>query len=133
MRVNIIRDSTNSGVSNSKFTRGDTDFVRVRIAGQSVLPNNFGFKFTVKTNAIDPDSAAVISKSSAEGGGIVVSAINSNLIEAVIAITSTDTESLSDGDELIYDIQMKTISPASVRTLEKGKFKIEADITQDND
>ncbi|MEW6494507.1 MAG: hypothetical protein AB1589_18620 [Cyanobacteriota bacterium] len=133
MRVNIIRDSTSGGVNNSKFIRGDTESIRVRIAGQSITPANFGFKFTAKVSVSDPDGDAVISKSSAVSGGIVVSAINSNLIEAVIAIASTDTELLGDGDELIYDIQMTTVTPASVRTLEKGKFKIEADITLDND
>ena len=133
MRVNIIRDSTSSRVNSSKFIRGDTETIRVRIAGQTLTPSNFGFKFTAKANISDPDIDAVISKSSADGGGIVVSAINSNVIEAAIAIASTDTELLMDGDELIYDIQMTTTSPISVRTLEKGKFRIEADITQDND
>jgi hypothetical protein len=133
VRVLISRDSINSSLNNSKLIRGDTESIRVRIAGQSILPANFSFKFTAKMSATDTDGDAIISKSSATSGGITVSAINSNLIEAVIAIASTDTELLNDGDELLYDIQMTTVSPVSVRTLEKGRFRIEADITQENE
>ncbi|ALF52237.1 hypothetical protein ACX27_04225 [Nostoc piscinale CENA21] len=132
MRFVITKDSTRSSPKNSTFIRGDTEVIRVRITGQSLDPENFSFKFTAKVNISDPDGDAVISKSSASGGGITISAINPNVIEAVIAIASSDTELLMDGDELFYDIQMKTTSPVSTRTLEKGKFKIEADITQDD-
>lgn len=133
MRVVITKDSTRSSPKNSTFTRGDTETIRVRIAGQTLDPANFSFKFTAKVSVSDPDGDAVISKTSATGGGITVSAINPNVVEAAIAIASGDTELLIDGDELFYDIQMRTTTPASIRTLEKGKFKIEADITQDND
>lgn len=133
MRAIITRDSNNSGVKNSTFIRGDTETIRVRIAGQSLNPANFGFKFTAKASTLDLDESAIIQKSNAEGGGITITALNTNTIEAVIEIASSDTESLMDGDELFYDIQMTTVSPVSVRTLEKGKFKIEGDITLSNE
>ncbi len=133
MRAVISKDSNSGSVKNSTFIRGDTETIRVRISGQSLSPDNFGFKFTAKADINEPDASAIIQKSSVVGGGIAITALNPNVIEAVIAIVSSDTELLMDGDELYYDIQMKTTSPASVRTLEKGKFKIEADVTQDND
>lgn len=133
MKFSIIRDSTNGEVKNSTFIRGDTETIRVRISGQSLNPDNFGFKFTAKADINEPDASAIIQKSSAPEGGIAINALNPNVIEAVIAIASSDTELLMDGDELFYDIQMTTTSPVSVRTLEKGKFNIEGDITLENE
>ncbi|MBD2364528.1 hypothetical protein H6G36_25700 [Anabaena minutissima FACHB-250] len=133
MRAVITKDSNSGGVKNSTFMRGDTETIRVRISGQSLSPDNFGFKFTAKASIADSDTSAIIQKSSAVDGGITITALNPNVIEAAIAIASSDTESLMDGDELFYDIQMTTTSPISVRTLEKGKFKIEGDITLENE
>lgn len=131
MKATIKRDVTGGGINNSRFIRGDTDNIRVRVFGQSLDTENVTFKFTAKASIKDPDIEAVIQKSS-PSSGITVSLINPNTIEAVIAIASSDTELLGNGDQLFYDIQMTTISPATVRTLDKGKFSIEADITQVN-
>lgn len=133
MKATITRDSNSGAMKNSTFIRGDTEIIRVRISGQSLNPANFGFKFTAKASAVDVDESAIIQKSNANGGGITITALNTNTIEAAIEIASSDTESLVDGDELFYDIQMTTASPVSVRTLEKGKFKIEGDITLSNE
>ncbi|KYC42065.1 hypothetical protein WA1_18865 [Scytonema hofmannii PCC 7110] len=132
MRATIFRESSSGSVNNSKFTRGDTENIKVRLVGQSLVAANFSFTFTAKINPSDPDGDAIIQKTSATNGGITVASVASNMLEATIAIASTDTEILKQDDELFYDIQMKTTTPVSVRTLEKGKFFIEADVTQTN-
>lgn len=130
MKATIFKESTNGGINNTSFIRGDTENLKVRLVGQSLVAANFSFKFTAKVNVADPDSDAIIQKSSATGGGITVALVASNILEATIAIASTDTENLQGGDELFYDIQMTSTTPVSVRTLDKGKFRIEADITR---
>lgn len=130
MKATIRRDSTGGGVNNSRFIRGDTENIRIRVFGQSLEPENFSFKFTAKTSAELPDAEATIQKTSSSG--IAVSVISPNVVEAVIAIASSDTELLMDGDRLFYDIQLATISPVLVWTLDKGRFQIVGDITQDN-
>lgn len=130
MRVFIKKESNNSSLKNSKLIRGDTENIIVRLNGQGLLIDNFEFKFTCKVNESDSDGDALIQKSS--GSGITLTQVSNTVIEAKIAIDSADTEPLLDKDKLFYDIQMKMLSPLSVRTLEKGVFEIEADITQDN-
>jgi len=130
MRALITRESTGGSLSNARLMRGDTENIVIRISGQNLLVANFGFKFTCKVNATDTDGDAIIQKT--QSSGITVNQISDTLIEAVIAIASSDTEALLHGDKLYYDIQMTTVTPVSVRTLQKSFFTIEADITTDN-
>jgi hypothetical protein len=130
MRVSIVKESNNAGLNNSKLIRGDTENLIIRITGQSLVVTNYGFTFTAKVSEADPDSSAIIQKTSASGGGIAVTLPAPNLLEAVVSLSPTDTSALMHGDELCYDFQMSTVSPVSTRTLEKGKFKIEGDITR---
>lgn len=132
MRANIVRKSTNSSLNRSKFIRGDSEEIIVKITGQSLVLTNFGFTFTAKISPNDPDSSAIIQKTTATGEGITATLPAPNQLEAVIAILPADSEILMDGDKIYYDIQMTTASPASTRTLEKGYFTIEGDITLDN-
>jgi hypothetical protein len=128
MRASIIRESTNSKLNNSKLIRGDTERIIIRVVGQSLVLANYGFTFTAKIDPNDADGEAIIQKTFANSG-ITASLVAPNLLEAVITILPDDTSSLVDGDELFYDIQMSTSSPASTRTLEMGKFQIKGDIT----
>jgi hypothetical protein len=130
MRSNITKESSNTGLNNSKLMRGDTEKFIIRITGQSLVITNFGFTFTAKVDENDPDSAAIIQKTTATNGGITVTLPSPNLLEAAVSIASADTSSLMHGDVLYYDFQMSTVSPVSTRTLEKGKFTIEGDITR---
>jgi hypothetical protein len=130
MRASIIKESNNGGLNNSKLIRGDTEKFIIRITGQGLVVTNYGFTFTAKVDEIDPDSSAIIQKTSAASGGISVVLVAPNLLEATVNLLPVDTTALMHGDVLYYDFQMSTVSPASTRTLEKGKFTIEGDITR---
>ena len=81
--------------------------------------------FTVKVGPSDPDSAAVIQKSS--GDGIAHANQTTDEGEAAITVDPADTTDARPGS-YVYDLQL--VQGSAVTTLESGVFTLLADVTR---
>lgn len=109
--------------------RGDDEALLVTLTeadGATPVPlDGCTLWFTAKARLIDPDTAAIIAKSSAPGQGITITDAPAG--EATIELTPNDTAALQSV-ALWADLQLMDDS-GKVQTPWKGRLVIEADVT----
>jgi hypothetical protein len=114
------------------LTRGDTERLRVNVTrdGSAVdlTLEGTALWFTVKRKYSDPDSQAVIKKSTGDLGGIETTLTTG---EAVITFDAGETDELSIVVKYYYDVQLVSgSSPVNVETVVKGNISWDGDVTR---
>lgn len=110
--------------------RGDTSSwnVAVTLNGEVYPLTGSSLRFTVKRSPNDPDSAAVITRTSATGG---VTITDGAAGKARITLGPADTTTLDPGATYVWDFQITT-SGGSVYTPDglRGPFTVSADVSR---
>jgi hypothetical protein len=109
--------------------RGDDASFNIAVQkdGAPVDLSGATLRFTAKRGRLEPDADAVLSKSTAGGGGITITDAPGGI--ARVDVLPADTDALARAVRLVWDLQ--AVDAASkVRTLATGRLVIHADVTR---
>jgi hypothetical protein len=109
--------------------RGDTQVFDVVVTDDAGVPVSIAsddIRFTAKRKASDDDADAVIVKTSAVSGGIV---IGGGTGACAITIDPSDTDALAKDTTLLWDLQVTDVTGA-VKTAAAGRLHILVDISR---
>jgi hypothetical protein len=116
-------------MSELEMYRGDDESFDIAVTKDGIAVDLTGasIRFTAKRRATDVDLEAVIAKTSAVAGGIVVTNALGGI--ARVDIVPADTEDLTASARLIWDLQAVD-GTGKVRTLADGTLIVHADVSR---
>jgi hypothetical protein len=117
------------GITNLECERGDTNFFDVDLDVAIASPSTDKVWFYAKRRRADDDTDAVIKKGLNVGVLVGIVVTDAPLGKVRVTLLPADTENLAD-KSLLYDVQFKAASDASVRTVARGLLMLSGQITE---
>lgn len=128
LRYELTGKPINSRAEDPTFIRGDSILIKGKVFGATLT----GITATLTGKMILPDGSVgpvVFTKSSAgTGAAITLTTVNPSISLVDIALLPEDTEAFEPGQRFVFDVEVKTTTPAITRSI-KGGFGIEEDYT----
>jgi hypothetical protein len=115
-----------ANIQDLELTRGDTGEWDIQVLGIASIVGAT-FRFFVKAQKSDADSAAVIKKDNGVLTGIVVTDAGAQILR--LTVDPANTLAIAAETSFYWDFQI-TEASGKVRTLTEGRFKVTIDVTQ---
>lgn len=130
MQITITKESGGQPLKNSVLASDKDETITIKLQHPTINPDDYDFMVSIKLNESDPDSSALLLKSTGDNSGITKNLISLNILEAQFSVDAADLLKASS-NTFFYNIQMFMSNPESIRTIQKGQFNLKPNITED--